>query len=215
MEAHGLMNTRWSSLRVAEAPASPGLVGRSATQLAAERGGTPLDAICAVALENGLEARFDVTFANDDEEGVARLLTSEGCILGLSDAGAHVSQICDAVMPTDFLSSWVRDRALMPLERGVHKLTGELAEVFGLDRGRLSPGAPADLVVLDWERLAPGPLRRRRDMPAGGERLVGDAPRGIDAVLVNGTPIRSEGKPALDALERLPGAILRSSARAA
>ena len=30
--------------------------------------------------------------------------------MGLSDAGAHVGQICDAVMPTDFLANWVRDR---------------------------------------------------------------------------------------------------------
>ena len=49
----------------------------------------------------------------------SELLTGEGCILGLSDAGAHVSQICDAVLPTDFLARWVRDLDVMPLEQGV------------------------------------------------------------------------------------------------
>jgi hypothetical protein len=39
---------------------------------------------------------------------------------------------------------------------------------------------------------------------------VGDNPRGIDWVLVNGTPICEEGKPLADRLTRLPGAILRS-----
>jgi N-acyl-D-aspartate/D-glutamate deacylase len=211
LQAHGLMNTRWASFRVAESRAHPELVGRSAAELAAERGGTALDAACAIALADALDTRFDVTFANDDEEGVALLLQAEGCILGLSDAGAHIGQICDAVMPTDFLAHWVRDRALMPLERGVRKLTGELADVFGLERGYLRPGAPADVAVLDWARLSPGPLRRVRDMPAGGERLVADAPAGVDHVLVNGTPIRREGKPLIDQLERLPGAILRSA----
>ena len=93
-------------------------------------------------------------------------------------------------MPTDFLAHWVRDRELMPVEQGVRKLTGELADVLGVDRGYLRVGAPADVVVLDFEHLSPGPIRRVRDMPADGERLVADAPEGIDHVLVNGVPIR-------------------------
>jgi N-acyl-D-aspartate/D-glutamate deacylase len=209
LEAHGLMNSRWASFRVAESRAHPEWVGRSAVELAARSGGTPLDAACELAVADELATRFDVTFANDDEAGVALLLSSEGCILGLSDAGAHVGQICDAVMPTDFLAHWVRDRGLMPLERGVRKLSGELADVFGLERGYLRAGAPADVAVLDYARLAPGPLRRVRDMPANGERLVGDAPLGVDHVLVNGVTIREDGKPT--PLERLPGEILRSA----
>jgi N-acyl-D-aspartate/D-glutamate deacylase len=212
MAAHGLMNTRWGSFRVAESRSHPEWVGRSAVELAAASGDTALAAVCELALADDLETRFDVTFANDDEQGVAELLRSEGCILGLSDAGAHIGQICDAVMPTDFLANWVRDRALMPLEQGIRKLSGELAEVFGLARGHLRPGAPADVVVLDLPRLSTGPLRRVRDMPADGERLVADAPGGVDHVLVNGTPIRVDGRSLLGALERLPGQILRSAA---
>ena len=132
-------------------------------------------------------------------------------MLGLSDAGAHVSQICDAVMPTDFLAHWVRDRELMPLEAGIRKVSGEVAQVAGLDRGVLTRGAPADVVVLDWERLSPGPEKRVRDFPAGGERLIADQPAGIDAVLVNGTAICEDGAPMLDASERLPGQLLRSA----
>jgi N-acyl-D-aspartate/D-glutamate deacylase len=213
-ESGGLMGSRWDSFRVVESRAHPACAGRSLGELARERGGTPLDALCDLALADDLATRFEVTFANDEPEGVALLMQGDGCILGLSDAGAHVSQICDAVMPTDFLAHWVRDRALMPPERGIRKLTGEIADVLGLERGYLRPGAPADVLVLDLERLSPGPLRRVRDMPAGGERLVADAPGGIDWVLVNGVPIRAAGWPCADALERLPGAILRSTAAA-
>jgi N-acyl-D-aspartate/D-glutamate deacylase len=198
----------WPTFTVAESRVHPELEGRSVAAIAEERGCSPWDVVCDVSLEEDLATRFDIVFANDDEQGVRELLRAEGCILGLSDAGAHVGQICDAVMPTDFLASWVRDRKLMSVERGIHKLTGEPARVMCLERGVLREGAPADVVVLDWERLSPGPLRRVADMPADGERLIADAPTGIDHVLVNGVPIRSEGEP----LEALPGVVLRSGA---
>ncbi|MCY1009784.1 amidohydrolase family protein [Nannocystis pusilla] len=41
----------------------------------------------------------------------------------------------------------------MSPERAVHRVTGELAQWFGLDAGRLAPGARADLVVVDPEAL--------------------------------------------------------------
>ncbi len=211
LDDNGLLNSRWDGMRVLESPAHPELVGQSIGRIAAARGSSPFDAICELAIDDGLRTRLCVTFANDDVEGVTRLLQGEGCILGLSDAGAHVAQICDAVLPTDFLAHWVRDREVMPLERGVRKLSGEIAEVLELDRGVLRVGAPADLVVLDYERLSPGPVRRVCDMPAGGDRLVADAPIGIDHVLVAGVPIRSEGVPLHDRLDRLPGTVLTSA----
>ena len=211
LQTSAKLRPRWETFLVDESDAHPELCGRSVAEIASGRGCSPFDAICDVALDDALATRFRVTFANDDPEAIRRLLLGEGCILGLSDAGAHVGQICDAILPTDFLARWARDRELMPPEKAVHKLTGELARVLGLDRGTLRAGAPADVVVLDWEAVDPGPVRRVRDMPAGGDRLVADAPRGIDAVLVEGTPIRLEGEPRLSELDRLPGSILRSA----
>jgi N-acyl-D-aspartate/D-glutamate deacylase len=201
----------WATFTIAESEVHASLVGRSVLDLARERGGTPWDAVCDLALEEKLATRFEIVFANDDVDGVSELLCEEGCILGLSDAGAHVGQICDAVMPTDFLSRWVRDRSLMTIEQGIRKVSGELARVAGLaDRGTLELGRAADVVVLDWERLSPGPERRTFDFPAGGERLTADSPTGVDHVLVAGVPTRRDGKSVLDSLDRLPGQILRS-----
>jgi N-acyl-D-aspartate/D-glutamate deacylase len=208
--AESSIPVRWDSFSVAESARSPQLVGRSLESIAQERGGSPLDAMCDVAVADGLETRFAITFANDDPDAVRELLLGEGAIMGLSDAGAHVSQICDAVLPTDFLAGWVRDREVMPLEAGVRKLTGELADVLAIDRGYLEVGRPADVVVLDYAALGPGPIRRVQDMPAGGERLVGDAPTGIDAVVVNGVAIRRDGAPVPDRLRQRPGTVLRS-----
>ena len=132
-------------------------------------------------------------------------------LLGLADSGAHVSQLCDACFATDLLGNWVRDKAVMPLERAIYKLTSEPAAVFGLrDRGRLEPGLAADVVVFDEETVAPGPLRRIRDFPADGERLVADQPQGVRHVLVNGTIIRQDGEVVPDASELRPGRVLRS-----
>jgi N-acyl-D-aspartate/D-glutamate deacylase len=210
LDRTGLLTTRWATTTLVESASHPELVGRTVADIAAERGVTPWDAVCDVVIDDHLETRLEITFANDDEEGVTRLMQSDGCIMGLSDAGAHVGQICDAVMPTDFLSRWVRDRGVMSVEQGVHKLTGEIADVVGIDRGRVVEGAPADIVVLDYERLATGPLRRVYDMPAQGERLVGDAPTGVDHVLVNGTPIRRDGKDVTADLAQRPGTVVRS-----
>ena len=206
----GLLNSRWGQTTVTESPAQAALVGRSIRDIAAEWNRSPFDALCAIAVADAMRTRVRTTFANDDVAGVSRLLQGDGCILGLSDAGAHVSQLCDAVMPTDFLAHWVRDRGVMSLERGVRKLTGEIADVLELDRGLLVVGAPADVVVIDYERLSPGPIRRVCDFPADGERLVADQPTGIDHVLVNGVAIRGNGVSPSGARQPKPGRILRS-----
>ena len=98
----------------------------------------------------------------------------------------------------------------MPLERAIHKLTGEPAAVYGLgNRGTIEVGQAADLCVFDPETVAPGPLRRVRDFPADGERLTADAPVGMTHTLVNGVPIRVDGAPEEDGFAARPGVVLR------
>jgi N-acyl-D-aspartate/D-glutamate deacylase len=191
---------RWASIEVAETVKHAALVDRRVAELAAERSVTPFDAMLDLSLEEDLETRFRCIQSNDDEAGIAHLLRAKHVALGLSDAGAHVGQLCDAPLPTDLLGHWVRERGVLPLEEAVRKLTSEPAAIFRFtDRGVLRPGAFADVAVFEPERVAPGPLRRVRDFPADADRLTADRPEGVRHVLVNGTPIRSDGRPHLDA----------------
>jgi N-acyl-D-aspartate/D-glutamate deacylase len=106
----------------------------------------------------------------------------------------------------------VRERGVLSLEAGVHRLTGQPAAVFGLaDRGRLAPGLAADVVVFDPATVGCGPLRRVWDFPAGADRLVSDA-AGIRAVVVNGVPIREDGHDVVDPEGPLPGHVLAGGA---
>jgi N-acyl-D-aspartate/D-glutamate deacylase len=201
---------RFEGYSVAESDKHPELIGRPLTDVAAERGGTPLDVMLDISAEENLTTRFASTLANDDEDGIAFLLQQDGMLLGLSDAGAHVSQLCDACMPTDLLGRWVREKEVISMEAAVRKLTGEPADVYSLrDRGYVRPGFVADLAVFDPETVAPGPLRRVRDFPADGERLVADAPEGMTHVLVGGTPIRIDGDPDEAGVAARPGKLVR------
>jgi N-acyl-D-amino-acid deacylase len=206
----GVLPFNWKALSVAESASYPDLVGRKVLDIAAERGCTPLDVLLDVSLDDDLASRFWSVLANDDPEGIAWLLPRDGVLIGLADSGAHVSQLCDACFSTDLLGNWVRDRQVMPLERAVHKLTGEPAAVYALhDRGTLEVGKAADITVFDFGSVAPGPLRRVHDFPADGERLTADQPAGMIHTLVNGTVIRADGAMDPQALARRPGTMLR------
>ena len=104
-------------------------IDRKLVDIAKERGESPLDAMIALSLEEKLETRFRYIQANDDEAGIEHLLQQEQMALGLCDAGAHVGMLCDAPLPTDLLGNWVRERGVLPIEKAVHKLTGEPASI--------------------------------------------------------------------------------------
>jgi N-acyl-D-aspartate/D-glutamate deacylase len=187
------MKPRWDTFEVSESATFPELQGRRVTDLAAERGVRPLDVMCELALSEDLATRFRAYIANDEADAVAHLLTHEQTALGLSDAGAHVDQLCDAPLPTDLLGRWVREREVLSLPHAVRKLTGEPADLFGfVGRGYLREGYAADVCVFDPATVGPGPTRRVRDFPADAERLTAEEPTGIRHVLVNGTPIRAD-----------------------
>ena len=190
----GLLSGGFDRMVISEMPGEPELAERRLQDVARERGVHPGDLLLDLSLASELEARFRMAVANTDEGIVAELLADDASVLGLSDAGAHASQLCDACAPTHLLGHWVREVGALSLEAAVHQLTGQPADLFGLDdRGRLAPGHAADVTIFDPQTVGCSPLRRTRDFPAGADRLVSDA-IGIHAVVVNGTVLREDGK---------------------
>ncbi len=200
---------RWEDTVIADCTIEPALAERNVAEVAAERGVHPVDLVLDLALATDLDARFRMAVMNTDEATVAELLTHPTTVLGLSDAGAHASQLCDAPFATHLLAHWVRAKEVLTLEHAVHLLTARSADLFGLhDRGRLTPGAAADVTIFDPATVGCSALRRVRDLPAGADRLIADA-TGIHQVIVNGVVLREDGRDVLDAAGPLPGRVLR------
>ena len=123
---------------------------------AARRGQDVIDAFFDLALEDDLQTQFTVAIMNTDAASVAEIFTHPRSLIGLSDAGAHLTLFCEAGQTSRLLGHWVRERGALTLEDAVRRVTSMPAELFGLrDRGRLQAGLAA-LVAFD---PPPAPLR--------------------------------------------------------
>ena len=193
----GAFSSDWTRLELQQLndPALGGLVGRTVADIAAERGADGLDTFLDIALEDDLGARFLYTISNIDLDVVARLINDPRTLIGASDGGAHVDQICDVGYATWLLGTWVRERKAMSLEYAVQRLTGDPARVFGIaERGRIAAGLKADIAVFDPATVGSDRLARAVfDLPGGARRLVSDA-RGIAATVVNGQLLMRGGE---------------------
>jgi N-acyl-D-aspartate/D-glutamate deacylase len=167
----------------------------------------PLDAFLDLTLADDLRTLYQFESANLDRDVVRALLQEPRFMLGISDAGAHIDQICDLRYPTVLLGDWVRDQQALSLEHAIWKLTGHPAQVFGLPRrGRLTPGYHADLILFDPRTIGSDPPVFVDDLPAGGRRLIAGA-RGIAATFIRGVQIMRDGRPT----GALPGRVIRST----
>ncbi|HTD91511.1 MAG TPA: amidohydrolase family protein, partial [Burkholderiales bacterium] len=167
----------------------------------------PDTAFFDLAVEDKLEMKCVVPRANTDRARIASVLNDPRTMIGLSDAGAHVDMFAEAGYTTYLLGHWVREKQALSMEAAVKRITRDPADYFGFtDRGRLTPGAAADIVVFDAATIgSPERASLVRDLPAGGARMVAKA-QGISHVVVNGTELYRNGKHSGD----FPGQVLRS-----
>jgi N-acyl-D-aspartate/D-glutamate deacylase len=193
---------------VAESAVHADLVDGETLQAMADRAGVdPFDLMCDLSLAEDLQTRFRIVLVNDDEDEIGDLLNDSRTLLGLSDAGAHASQLCDAGYSTHLLGHWVRDLGVITMEQAVWRLTGQPADVFGLaDRGRIVEGLKADLVLFDPATIGAGELERVHDLPAGADRLISRGV-GMSDVWVSGVATRRNGE---DLEGVRPGALVRA-----
>lgn len=188
-----------------------GWLGRTLADLVAERGGHPSDALADFVLENDCRPGVvAVGVSNADVDGVARTLANPAVLISSSDAGAHVQMLCASGDSTLLLTRHVRERQDLTLEDAVHQLTGRQADVFGFaDRGRVAPGAVADLVVFSLPELHYDEDEFVHDLPRGGARLRRPE-GGYRATVVDGVCVQEDG--ALTGA--LPGRVLSAGRQA-
>jgi N-acyl-D-aspartate/D-glutamate deacylase len=173
----------------------PDAWGRDLAELAGARGVHPVDVMLDIALADGFETQIASVMRNGDDAELARLVSHPLAMIGASDAGAHVLSNTDSCFAVWTLQHWVRERRVLSLERAVAMLTGDQARLLGFaDRGVLSPGLAADLVLFDPDRVGTTGVRYIDDQPAGGRRLVTDAV-GVELSVVNGVVATREGRP--------------------
>jgi N-acyl-D-aspartate/D-glutamate deacylase len=205
----GKLGDRWARTTISYYPLDPSLEGRNVQALADGMRRDPVDVVLDLALDADLELRIVQDVINYDRNAIQELLQDPNTVIGLSDAGAHASQLCDAKYSTEFLSTFVRDRATFSLEDAIHMLTQRPAQVFGItDRGTLEVGKPADVVVFDAAEVGHRGKTRVYDLPGGADRIISEA-KGIDAVIVNGTVIRQHDVDQVTPGAVLPGKLLR------
>ncbi|MEE3287082.1 MAG: amidohydrolase family protein [Pseudomonadota bacterium] len=161
-------------------------VGKTVGQLALDSGKDPFDWLLDFALDGEMDAMFDCKLFNTQEDRVKNLLQHPNAAVTLSDAGAHLSFLCDAGFGLHLFGHWVRDRGDLTLEHAVASVTSRPADICRIsDRGRLVSGHKADLMLFDPETVGRGPRRRVNDLPGGNSRV--DTPAvGLHGVWVNG-----------------------------
>ena len=201
---------RWERLTVGEVAKQDlkHLEGRSIGDIAEELGKTPWEALCEIVVEDDLKTGLYPPAAGDNEESWAlrqALWNDERCLIGASDAGAHLDFLATFNYSTYLLAA-ARDRNLLSLESAVQKLTDAPARLYGLkDRGRIEEGWCADLVIFDANEVAPAEIEVREDLPGGAWRLYSEAV-GVHHVFINGEQAVLDGQ----FTDARPGTLLRS-----
>lgn len=198
-----LKHGQWQRITILHAPHSPEVVGQTIETIARERGQEPFDVYFGLIVENGHDA--EAIFDYIDEANI-RILLQHPAVMICSDGQVLASygflndpppySPCSYGEFPGVLERYVRDEPLLTLEEAIRKMASFPAQRLGLmDRGVLRPGAWADVVVFDLERI--------RDRATN--LYPHQYPEGIDYVFVNGILV-VDGEQHTNAL---PGKVLR------
>jgi N-acyl-D-amino-acid deacylase len=159
---HNLVKaTSWSSIYIGyvESRKNKCYENRSLTDLAKLVGKTPFDAISDLIIEEGGQVSmliFEVTGESEQRELLAKYAKhhlSAFCT-DAEDYGRGLPHPAAYGAFARILSKFVRDDKTLTLEEAVRKMTSYPAQIFGIkDRGVIRPGAFADLVFFDPNRI--------------------------------------------------------------
>ena len=146
-----------------------------------------IDAFLDIAAGDELKTTFYVDTMSHQIKPLRDIIDYPWAIPGVSDGGAHTKFATSGRYPTEFITRLVREHGLCELEEAHWRLSTLPAMCAGFrDRGTLVVGAPADIIVYDYDNLSITDTEVVHDLPGGDWRRVQRA-RGYRYVLVNGT----------------------------
>ncbi len=169
------------------------LVGTTFGAIADAKHIHPVDAFLDLVVQYGTKIRWRMTIANHRPKEIARMVKEPAALLGFADSGAHIRNMAFYNAPLRMLKL-VRDAELagapvMPIEKAVWRLTGEIADWLNVDAGSLGIGRRADVVIVDPVGLDDG-LATYHEAPMAGfgdlVRMVNRSDRAVAGVVVNG-----------------------------
>lgn len=169
------------------------VVGKSFGDVADARGIHPVDAFLDLVVAHGKALRWKTTIGNYRRHRLEAIVQDRGAILSFSDAGAHIRNMAFYNFPLRMLKL-VHDagnegRAFMSIEKAVWRLTGELADWFGIDAGHLRLGDRADIAIVDPRGLDDS-LAAYAEAPmpefGGVSRMVNRNDAAVTATVING-----------------------------
>jgi N-acyl-D-amino-acid deacylase len=207
-----LKHGQWQRITMFHAPKSPEVVGKTIQSIAQARGRDPFDTYFDLIIANGHQA--DAIFDYIDEANI-RILLQHPAVMICSDGEALALygplndpppySPCSYGEFPGVLERYVHDKPVLTLQEAIRKMTSFPAQRLGLhDRGVLRPGAWADIVVFDLDRIHD----RATNLYPHTYPFVNyphQYPEGIDYVFVNGVMV-VDGKEHTGAL---PGMVLR------
>lgn len=168
------------------------LVGKNFAEVAGERGIHVVDLFLDLVVEYGTRLRWYTTVANHRKKVLRKMVRDKSALITFSDAGAHIRNMAFYNLPLRLLKlvreSADEGRAIMSPEEAVWRVTGDQADWFGIDAGRIREGDRADVVVLDPQQLGQDLERVHwAEMENFGlQRLVNRNPGIVQHVLING-----------------------------
>jgi N-acyl-D-aspartate/D-glutamate deacylase len=189
------------------------LVGQSFAQIAASRGQAAVDTFIDLISEHDESIRWHSVIANDRPAEMRSYLQHPYIQLGFSDAGAHNRNLAFQNSHLWFLRDCLMNSDALPIEKAVWRITGELADWFGLDAGYLREGRVADVLVLDPEALKTGltgPQETTDPRFDHAMRMVTRSGKAVQQVIVGGEVVLDQGQPHADFEQRRFGRLLRS-----
>ncbi len=168
------------------------IVGKNFAEVAQQRNIHVVDLFLDLVVEFGTQLRWYTTVANHRKDVLLNMVKDKKSLITFSDAGAHIRNMAFYNLPLRMLKlikeTHDQNKPAMTMEEAVWRMTGDQADWFGIDAGKIRLGDRADVVIIDPENFDQNleAVSWAEMENFGLQRLVNRNPGLVKHVLING-----------------------------